>query len=77
MIVYEDTNIKIFDPPSSLKTPSGIFLSIFTGRKSQIKKAIEFLSNKINLRFSPCDIDLEEFYLKLSKTRLKIIPKSR
>jgi len=76
MIVYEDTNIKIFDPPSSLKAPSGIFLSIFTGRKSQIKKAIEFLSKKINLRFSPCDIDLEEFYLKLSKTRLQIIPKS-
>lgn len=76
MVVYEYTKVKILDPPSDLETPASIFLCMFTGRISQIKKAIGFLSKKINLRFSPCEIDLEKFYLKLSKTRLKVIPQS-
>lgn len=76
MVVYEDTKIKILNPPSDLETPVGIYLCIFSGRASQIKKAISFLGKKINLRFSPCEIDLERFYLKLSKTRLKVIPKT-
>ena len=76
MIVYEDTNIKIVDPPTNLTTPSGIYLCIITGKKSQTKKAIDFLSNKINLKFSPCEIDLEQFYTRLAKTRLKVTPQS-
>ncbi|MHA1556916.1 MAG: hypothetical protein ACTSPM_08295 [Candidatus Heimdallarchaeota archaeon] len=76
MVIYEATKIKILDPPTDLETPAGIFLCIFTGKKPQIKRAIDFLSKKINLRFSPCEIDLEQFYLKLSKTRLKVIPQT-
>lgn len=76
MVVYEAIKIKILDPPTDLETPAGIFLCIFTGKTHQIKRAIDFLSKKINLRFSPCEIDLERFFLKLSKTRLKVIPKT-
>ncbi len=76
MVIYEASKIKILDPPTDLETPAGIFLCIFTGKTPQIKRAIDFLSKKINLRFSPCEIDLEQFYLKLSKTRLKVIPQT-
>ncbi|MFW9923748.1 MAG: hypothetical protein ACFFDW_10730 [Candidatus Thorarchaeota archaeon] len=76
MIVYEETNIKIIDPPVDLEAPVGIFLCFFIGKSSLVKKAIEFLGSKINIRFSPCDLDLEKFYTKLSKTRFEIIPKS-
>ena len=76
MVIYEAIKIKILDPPTDLETPAGIYLCLFAGKPSQIKKAIDFLSKKINLRFSPCEMDLEKFYLKLSKTRLKVIPKT-
>ena len=76
MVIYEDTSIKIIDPPVDLDSPVGIFLCIFTGTNDHIKKTIEFLGKKINLRFSICEIDLEKFFLRLSKTRLKILPKS-
>ncbi len=76
MVIYQDTKIKILDPPTDLETPTGIYLCIFTGKSSHIKKAIDYLSKKINLRFSPCEIDLEKFYLKLSKTRLEVIAKT-
>ncbi|NHJ39109.1 MAG: hypothetical protein FK731_03680, partial [Asgard group archaeon] len=76
MVMYEDTSIKIIDPPVDLNTPVGIFLCIFTGIKGQIKKSLEFLGKKINLRFSSCEIDLEKFYKGISKTRLEILPKS-
>ena len=74
MLMYEDTSIKIIDPPTDVEAPIGIFICLFKGRPTQIKRAINFLSDKINIRFSPCDFNLEEFYLKLSKTRLKINP---
>ncbi|NHJ48483.1 MAG: hypothetical protein FK733_11925 [Asgard group archaeon] len=76
MLVYDDTSIKIINPPVDLETPVGIFLCIFTGQKSHIKKAIDFISNKINLKFSTCDFDLEKFYSRISKTRFKVQPKS-
>ncbi|MBN1329550.1 MAG: hypothetical protein JXA54_08765 [Candidatus Heimdallarchaeota archaeon] len=76
MIIYDETLIKIIDPPVDLNTPAGIFLCIFVGSTGYIKRAIDFLAKRINLRFSPCDFDLEQFYNKLSKTRLQIIPKS-
>jgi len=76
MIVYDDTSIKIIDPPIDLETPVGIFLCFYIGRKAHIKKAMDFLGKRINLRFSPCDFDLLELYTRLSKTRLKIIPRS-
>ncbi|NHK33000.1 MAG: hypothetical protein FK730_16755 [Asgard group archaeon] len=76
MIMYEDTAIKIIDPPVDLETPVGILLCIFTGTKEHIRKTLEFLGKKINLRFSTCEIDLEKFFTRLSKTRLKIQPKS-
>ncbi len=76
MIVYEDTSIKIIDPPIDLETPVGIFLCFFIGRETHIKKAKDFLGKRINLRFSPCDFNLLEFYTRLAKTRLKILPRS-
>jgi len=74
MVVYEDTSIRMIDPPIDLNAPIGIFLCFFTGIKSHIKRTIDFLSKKINIRFSPCDFDLETFYTKLTKTRLKVTP---
>ncbi|HUT81551.1 MAG TPA: hypothetical protein VMZ29_10150 [Candidatus Bathyarchaeia archaeon] len=74
MIIYEETSIKIIDPPVDLNTPAGIFLCIFTGSSGYIKRAIDYLGKRINLRFSPCDFDLEQFYNRLSKTRLQTIP---
>lgn len=76
IIIYDETQIKIMDPPVDLNTPVGIFICIFIGEDYQIKKAKEFLGKRINLRFSPCDFDLELFYKKLSRTRVKIKPKS-
>lgn len=76
MIVYDNTSIKIIDPPVDLATPVGIFLCFFTGRKTHIRRTINFLGKRINLRFSPCDFDLLNFYIRLSKTRLKITPQS-
>ena len=76
MLIYEDTSIKIFDPPADLEAPAGILLCIFTGKPNHIKKTINYLGERINLRFSPCDIDLEKFYLMLNKTRLKIFPQT-
>lgn len=76
MIIYDEISIKIIDPPVDLKTPAGIFLCIFTGNSNYIKKAIDFLGKRINLRFSPCEFDLEQFYIRLAKTRLKITPNS-
>ncbi|MGC9780600.1 MAG: hypothetical protein HZR80_15260 [Candidatus Heimdallarchaeota archaeon] len=74
MIVYDDTSIKIINPPVDLEPPVGILLCYFTGKKTHIKKAIDFLSKKINLRFIPCDLDLEDFYQRISKTRHKVSP---
>ena len=74
MIIYEDTNIRIIDPPVDLNTPVGLFLCLFVGKRDHIKRAIDYLSGKINIRFSPCDLDLQGFYKKLSKTRLEISP---
>lgn len=74
MVTYESTNIKIIDPPAELETPIGIFLCLFMGKQIQIKKAIDFLGEKIELRFSPCDFDLETFYKRLTKTRFEVIP---
>jgi hypothetical protein len=76
MLMYDDTAIRIINPPVELEAPVGILLCIFTGLKSHINKAIEFLGQKLNIRFSACDIDIEKFYSKLSKTRLQIKPKS-
>ncbi|MHA1220585.1 MAG: hypothetical protein ACTSQB_02515 [Candidatus Heimdallarchaeota archaeon] len=76
MLMYEETLIRIVNPPVDLETPVGIFQCIFKGKRSHIKKTIEFLTKKINLRFSPCDFNLEKFYKKLSKTRLQILPQS-
>jgi len=74
ILTYEETTIKIINPPIDLETPVGIFQCIFTGKKSQITRAINFLGKKLNLRFSPCDLDIEQFYSKISKTRMKISP---
>jgi hypothetical protein len=76
MLIYEETAIKIFDPPTVLEAPVGILMCIFYGKQKNIKRAIEYLSERINLKFSPCDIDLEKFYTMLNKTRLKVFPKT-
>jgi len=76
LVMYDETFLKIIDPPADLATPAGIFQSIFIGKKAHIQKAITFLSKRINLRFSPCDLDLEKFFQKLRKTRLEVFPKS-
>ena len=73
LVMYDEISIKIIDPPIDLETPVGIFQCIFSGEETQIKKAIEFLSEKINLRFSPCEFNLEKLY---QKTRLIVTPKS-
>ncbi|MCF2143633.1 MAG: hypothetical protein K9W42_08035 [Candidatus Heimdallarchaeota archaeon] len=76
LVMYDETFVKIFDPPAVLATPAGIYQAVFIGKKEQINKAITFLSKRINLRFSPCDLDVEKFFLKLRKTRLEVFPKS-
>ena len=76
MLVYDDTSIKLFDPPADLEAPAGILLGIFTGKPNHIKKAMSYLGERINLRFSPCNFDLEKLYRMLHKTRLKVYPKT-
>lgn len=76
MILYENTSIKIFDPPAELEVPVGILLCLFWGKPHHIELAIQFLETKLNLKFAPADIELDQFYNKLSKTRIKIFPKS-
>jgi hypothetical protein len=39
LITYEDTSVKIFDPPSDLEAPVGIFLCLFTGKLNHIEDA--------------------------------------
>jgi len=76
MIIYDDTLIKIINPPTDLDAPAGILLCIFTGEPNHIKKAMNYVGDRINLRFSPCNFDLEKIYQMLHKTRLKVFPKT-
>jgi hypothetical protein len=76
MIIYEDTSIKIINPPTDLNVPAGILLCIFTGKSNHIKRAMNFVGERINLKFSPCNIDLMKIYQMLCKTRLKVFPQT-
>lgn len=76
MVVYEDTHIKISDPPADLGTPPGILLCFLLGNSNYINHALNFLEEKLNLKFSPCEFDFEVFLKKLGKTRLEVSPQS-
>ncbi|MEA2070039.1 MAG: hypothetical protein U9O98_01975 [Asgard group archaeon] len=74
MLVYEGTKIKIIDPPVELETPVGVLLCLFIGEKQEIQNAISFLGQKINLKFSPCELNLQKLFAKFAKTRFQIFP---